>query len=85
MNKKDSISGEDVIRVGMFSYYFFPLEGGVGRHVYEIRNILQTTNKVKLFIFSPRQNTLKNHRTIFSFSTKIGRNDIFLSPFKYFF
>lgn len=54
-----------VKRIGIFTHDFFPLIGGQGRHVYEIYKQSLNDPKQELIIFSPSDNTLKNHVRIF--------------------
>jgi glycosyltransferase involved in cell wall biosynthesis len=53
------------LRIGIFTYDFFPIIGGQGRHVYELYKQNEKNKKVDLFIFSPSVNTLRNNITIF--------------------
>lgn len=65
------------MRIGIFTYDFFPWEGGVGRHVFEIQNQFKRFKDIELLIFSPCKNNLPNHHTLCSFSKKIGKNVLF--------
>jgi glycosyltransferase involved in cell wall biosynthesis len=65
------------MRIGIFTYDFFPWEGGVGRHVYEIQKQFKRFKDIELVIFSPCENNLPNHYTLCSFSKKIGKNVLF--------
>jgi glycosyltransferase involved in cell wall biosynthesis len=65
------------MRIGIFTYDFFPWEGGVGRHVFEIRKQFKQFKDIELLIFSPCKNNLPNHHRLCSFSKKIGKNVLF--------
>ncbi len=52
------------MNVGVFTYDFFPVIGGQGRHVYEFYKQNEIYNKINLFVFSPGKNNLRNHKTI---------------------
>lgn len=65
------------LRVGIFTYDFFPWEGGIGRHVYEIQEQLQKYDDIETLVFSPCENDLPNHRRICAVSEKIGKNVLF--------
>jgi 1,4-alpha-glucan branching enzyme len=65
------------MRIGIFTYDFFPWEGGVGRHVFEIQKQFKRFKDIELIIFSPCKNDLPNHHTLCSFSKKFGRNVLF--------
>jgi len=64
------------MRVGIFTDDFYPLTGGQGRHIKDLYNKLY--KKKDFLIFSPNENNLINHKTIFKFSRKFGKN-LFLS------
>lgn len=49
------------LNVGVFTYDFYPIFGGMGRHVYEFYLQNKKQNRVNLFIFSPNENNLSNH------------------------
>ncbi|HYK08317.1 MAG TPA: glycosyltransferase family 4 protein [Candidatus Eisenbacteria bacterium] len=53
------------LNIGIFTYDFFPIFGGQGRHVHEIykQNLLH--NDVTMYIFSPNINEFKNHISTF--------------------
>jgi len=65
------------MRIGIFTYDFFPWEGGVGRHVFEIEKQFKRFKDIELLIFSPCKNNLPNHHTLCSFSKTIGKNVLF--------
>lgn len=65
------------MKVGVFTYDFYPFEGGQGRHIYEIYNRLIDNTEIELLIFSPCRNKLKNHVSILPFTKKFGKNILF--------
>jgi glycosyltransferase involved in cell wall biosynthesis len=65
------------MRIGIFTYDFFPWEGGIGRHVYELQEQFKQFKDLELIIFSPCKNDLPNHRTLCTISKKIGKNVLF--------
>jgi glycosyltransferase involved in cell wall biosynthesis len=65
------------MRIGIFTYDFFPWEGGIGRHVYEIQEQFSQFKNLELLIFSPCKNNLANHRPLCMISKKIGKNVLF--------
>jgi len=65
------------MRIGIFTYDFFPWEGGIGRHVYELQEQLKQFKDLELLIFSPCKNNLANHRPLCTISKKIGKNVLF--------
>ena len=65
------------MRIGIFTYDFFPWEGGIGRHVYELQKQFKQFKDLELLIFSPCKNNLSNHRPLCSISKKIGKNVLF--------
>jgi len=68
--------------IGIFTYDFYPIIGGQGRHLIELYHRIY--NKNGFLIFSPNTNNLKNHKTLFNFTTKLGENILysFLLNFK---
>ena len=60
---------KNIKRVGIFTYDFYPIEGGQGKHVYEIYKQNQKQKDFEILIFSPRNNNLKNHIQIFPETT----------------
>ena len=58
-------SRDKKITLGIFTYDFFPIFGGQGRHIYELYKQNQTQEKVNMYIFSPNVNSLENHISIF--------------------
>jgi len=58
---------------GILTYDFFPIEGGIGNHVYKIyyKNFLA---EKEIKFFSPKVNDLKNHYTISPWTIKYGKN-----------
>lgn len=48
------------LNIGVFTFDFFPIFGGQGRHVYEIYMQNTIFNKANMYIFSPLQNELEN-------------------------
>lgn len=69
-------------RIGIFTYDFYPIIGGQGRHIIELYHRIY--NKKGFLIFSPNANNLKNHKTLFNFTTKLGKHLLysFLLNFK---
>ena len=65
------------MRIGIFTYDFFPWEGGIGRHVYELQEQFKPFKDVELIIFSPCKNNLPNHQPLCTVSKKIGKNVLF--------
>ena len=65
------------MRIGIFTYDFFPWEGGIGRHVYELQEQFKQFKDLELLIFSPCKNNLPNHRPLCTISKKIGKNVLF--------
>jgi glycogen synthase len=65
------------MRIGIFTYDFFPWEGGIGRHVYELQEQFKQFKDLELLIFSPCKNNLSNHRPLCTISKKIGKNVLF--------
>ncbi len=65
------------LRVGIFTFDFFPWEGGIGRHVYEIQEQFKKYKDIELLIFSPCENNLPNHHRICKVSRIIGKNVLF--------
>ena len=65
------------LRVGIFTFDFFPWEGGIGRHVYEIQEQLQKYDDIETLVFSPFENDLPNHYRICTVSKKIGKNVLY--------
>ena len=61
-------------KVGIFTFDFFPIMGGQGRHLVEIFKYLPKHN---LYVFSPNINSIKQHHTLFSISKKIGKHLMF--------
>lgn len=61
------------LNVGVFSYDFYPIIGGQGKHIYELYRENQKLNKVNLFIFSSQENKIINSFKINSnyFSKKL--------------
>jgi len=53
------------ITIGVFTYDFFPIFGGQGRHLYEIYKQNQLHKHVNMYIFSPNRNSLENHINIY--------------------
>lgn len=54
------------INVGIFTYDFYPIFGGQGRHVYELyKQSLITQSKFQISIFSPSSNNLPKHFQLF--------------------
>lgn len=53
------------IHVGLFTYDFFPIFGGMGRHIYEIYKQSLKDKDITLYVFSPNENRLENHITVF--------------------
>ena len=72
-----ALANSHKIKIGIFTYDFFPWEGGIGRHVYEIQEQLQKYEDIELFVFSPCENDLPNHHRICAISKKIGKNVLF--------
>jgi len=65
------------MRIGIFTYDFFPWEGGIGRHVYELQEQFKQFKDLELIIFSPCKNNFPNHRPFCTISKKIGKNVLF--------
>ena len=65
------------MRIGVFTYDFFPWEGGVGRHVFEIQEQLKQFKDIDVIIFSPCKNDLPNHKMVCAFSKIFGKNILF--------
>jgi glycosyltransferase involved in cell wall biosynthesis len=65
------------MRIGIFTYDFFPWEGGVGRHVFEIQEQLKRFKNIDIIIFSPCKNDLPNHKRLCAFSKIFGKNILF--------
>ena len=60
------------MKIGIFTYDFYPFEGGQGRHLFEL---YQRIYKSKQFIiFSPCKNKFEDHLQIFGWTKKIGKN-----------
>lgn len=68
--------------IGIFTYDFYPIIGGQGRHLIELYHRIY--NKKGFLIFSPNTNNLKNHKTLFDFTMKLGKHLLysFLLNFK---
>lgn len=65
------------MKIGVFTYDFYPFEGGQGRHVYEIYKRLIDKSEIDLTVFSPNDNDLKNHFKIFPFTKIVGKHLLF--------
>lgn len=63
--------------IGVFSFDFFPVYGGMGRHLYETYLKAYKNNK-KITIFSPNKNNVSIHKTIFNFLDK-SKNTLLFS------
>lgn len=61
---------KDKKNIGIFTYDFWPFVGGQGKHFYEIYKNLKNNNNFTLYVFSPRENNLKNHIRIFPETSK---------------
>jgi len=68
--------------IGIFTYDFYPIIGGQGRHLIELYHRIY--NKKGFLIFSPNTNNFKNHKTLFNYTKKFGSNLLysFLLNFK---
>ncbi len=58
------------LTVGIFTYDFYPIKGGIGRFVYEFYRQSLKNSEFNVKIFSPSNISLKNHVSIFSSSEK---------------
>ncbi len=65
------------MKVGIITYDFYPFEGGIGRHIYELYKKLTENYGIDIVVFSPNKNSIKNHVNIFGLSKKIGKNIMF--------
>ncbi len=59
-------------KIGIFTYDFYPIIGGQGRHLIELYHRIY--NKKGFLIFSPNTNNFKNHKTLFYYSKNFGLN-----------
>ncbi len=59
-----------MLNIGVFTYDFYPIKGGQGRHIYELYLQNNEFKKVNLLIFSPNENNLINHIQIFAETNK---------------
>lgn len=62
-------------KIGIFSDDFYPIFGGQGRHLFDLYNNLYKKNN-EFLIFSPNNNSLKNHIKI-TIPSNFGRNLFF--------
>ena len=62
--------------VGIFTYDFYPFEGGIGSHVYRIY-YQEISKKRDILFFSSCTNQLSNHLRIAKWTKKIGKNLFF--------
>jgi len=62
-------------KIGIFTYDFYPIIGGQGRHLIELYNRIY--KEKDFLIFSPNINNFKNHKTLFKFTKKIGENILY--------
>ncbi len=60
-----SKSNKEKLNVGIFTFDFYPLIGGQGRHIYELYKQNEINQLVNLYVFSPTRNNLNHHVTIF--------------------
>lgn len=67
------------LNIGIFTYDFFPIFGGMGRHVHELYKQNQLYHDVNMLIFSPSSNSLPNHIQIFPETKKSKLKNIELS------
>jgi glycosyltransferase involved in cell wall biosynthesis len=63
------------MKIGIFTYDFYPFIGGQGRNIFNIFKYLR--NKAEVQVFSPVKNNIKENRRIFGFSRRFGRNLLF--------
>lgn len=59
-------------KIGIFTYDFYPIIGGQGRHLIELYKRIY--KEKDFLIFSPNINNFKNHKTIFNFTKKFGKH-----------
>lgn len=68
-----------MIKVGIFTYDFFPYIGGQGKHIYELYKQNLKDKKVNMLFFSPNINSFKNHIPIFPSSKTNPLKHIYFS------
>lgn len=65
--------------IGVFTYDFFPIIGGQGKHTYELYKQNQKDKQIRLLFFSPNQNNLHNHISLFPFAKKNPLKHLYFS------
>lgn len=63
------------MKIGIFTYDFYPFEGGQGRYLHEAYQRVYKSNK--FLIFSPCVNNFKNHISLFKKTKIVGKNILF--------
>lgn len=62
------------MRVAVITYDFYPIIGGQGRHVFELWKRFQEDQEIEIHVFSPCENELARHHSVFRACRHRGRN-----------
>jgi len=66
------------MKIGVVTFDFYPIEGGQGRHIYEIYyKKLKRERKIDIKFITPCRNSLKGNFEFFHWTKKIGKNILY--------